>query len=181
MMNGVHPNSTPKSPQSPITSTQEYDDSALQGVAAHVKLLLKLIQDHKEACGKEKNDRRRMLRVATMMTILDTVRARIQKCQSFGKRKPELRRCNTDLRANQSSSGDAAVVDEKEKLRRELSASLATRKSLEIMCSSLGKEKEIMAAELSRKVQELKGLEELLDDLKAQNQILLDKVRKRVI
>lgn len=129
-----------------------------------MKLLLKLIKDHKDACDnkEKKNDGRRMLRVATMMTILDTVRSRIQKCQSFG---------------GQRSAGEA-VADEKEKLRRELSASMAARKSLEIMCSSLGKEKEIMAAELSKKVHELSEMEELINDLKEQNETLLEKVRE---
>ncbi|PIN03083.1 hypothetical protein CDL12_24395 [Handroanthus impetiginosus] len=172
----------------PTTSQQQqqqYDDSALQGVAANLKLLLKLIQEHKDACYKEKNDHRRMLRVATMMTILDTVRARIQKCQSFGNKrsKAELQRCNTDLSPKHTPmdkrhSGELVILDEKEKLRRELNASLAARKSLQIMCSSLGKEKEIMAAELSRKVQELNGMDELINDLKAQNEMLLEKVRE---
>ncbi|KAI3455957.1 hypothetical protein Pfo_012620 [Paulownia fortunei] len=184
-MSGVGANSSPELAPAPTTSEQQYDDSALEGVAAHIKLLLKLIQDHKDACDKEKNGRRRMLRVATMMTILDTVRTRIQKCQSFGNRRSEaeLRRCNTDqLRPNhaprEKRHGGELVADEKEKLRRELSASLAARKSLEIMCSSLGKEKEIMAAELTRKVQELSGMEELINDLKAQNETLLEKVRE---
>lgn len=129
-----------------------------------MKLLLKLIKDHKDACDnkEKKNDGRRMLRVATMMTILDTVRSRIQKCQSFGGQR----------------SAVEAVADEKEKLRRELSASMAARKSLEIMCSSLGKEKEIMAAELSKKVHELSEMEELINDLKEQNETLLEKVRE---
>ncbi|KAL0363609.1 UNVERIFIED_CONTAM: hypothetical protein Scaly_1316100 [Sesamum calycinum] len=148
-------------PQTTSHSHQQYDDSALEGVAAHVKLLLKLIKDHKDACDnkEKKNDARRMLRVATMMTILDTIRSRIQKCQSFGGKR---------------YAGD----DEKDKLRRELGASLAARKSLEIMCSSLGKEKEIMAGELLKKVHELNEMEELINDLKDQNETLLEKVRE---
>jgi hypothetical protein len=168
-----------------VSEPQPYDDSALEGVAAHIKLLLKLTQDHKEACDKEKNDKRRMLRVATMMTILDNVRDRIQKCQSFGSKKnePELRRCNTDLRRNalipkEKKPANEPVVDEKEKLRRQLSASLAARKSLEIMCSSLGKEKMIMSGELSKKIFELRELEELVSDLKNQNEVLLGKVQE---
>lgn len=154
----------------------------VSGVTAPVKLLLKLIQDHKDACGKgQKTDSRRMLRVATMMTILDTVRTRIQKCQSFGN-KASLRRCNTDLRLNQppkdKKAGVEAGGDEKEKLRRELSACIAARKRLEMMCSSLGKEKEIMAMELSRKAHELCGTEELVNDLKAQNEKLVRKVQR---
>lgn len=155
------------------------------GAAAPIKLLLKLIQDHKDACGKGKNDSRRMLRVATMMTILDTVRTRIQQCQSFGnKTESALRRCNTDLRLTQppkdKKGGVEAVGDEREKLRRELNACTAARKRLEMMCSSLGKEKEIMAAELSRKAHELTEMEELMHSLKAQNEKLVRKVQKCV-
>jgi len=179
-MNRVRVNSSPDLGPSSSTVKQSYDDSALEGVAAHLKLLLKLIQDHKDACSKEQNDSWRMLRVATMMTILDNVRTRIQKCQSFGNRKSELRRCNTDLRPNcipKDKRPPEAITDEKERLRKQLSASLAARKSLEIMCSSLGKEKEIMAAELYRKVQELNEMEELVNDLKARNGTLLEKVQ----
>ncbi|XP_058202084.1 uncharacterized protein LOC131316667 [Rhododendron vialii] len=164
--------------------TNQHVDSSLEGVAATVKLLLKLLQDHKESCAKEQNDSRRMLRVAGMMTILDNVKTRIQTCQSFGKKgeKAELRRCNTDLHRPTNVPRDhkkpTEQIDEKEKLRRELNASLAARKSLECMCSSLGKEKEIMAAELARKVHELSGMEELVSDLKAQNENLLGKVQE---
>ncbi|KAL6991593.1 hypothetical protein U1Q18_009705, partial [Sarracenia purpurea var. burkii] len=153
-------------------------------VAATVKLLLKLIQDHREACSKEQNDSRIMLRVAGMLTVLDNVRSRIQKSQSSSKkREAELRRCNTDLLRGSPSNvprdkRTADPVDEKEKLRRDLSASSAARKSLEAMCSSLGKEKEIMAAELARKAQELSGMEELVEDLRAQNETLLAKVQE---
>lgn len=170
----------------PVRYEQQQDDSSLEGVTAPIKLLLKLIQDHKDACGKGKNDSRRMLRVATMMTILETVGARIQNCQSFGNKnsKTSLRRCNTDLRLNQPPKdkkfGIEAAVDEKEKLRRELSACTAARKRLEMICSSLGKEKEIMAMELSRKAQELSGMEELVNDLKAQNEKLVRKVQECV-
>ncbi|KAL3851514.1 hypothetical protein ACJIZ3_013396 [Penstemon smallii] len=182
-MNRFRANSSPE--LVPATTSEQYDDSALEGVAAHIKLLLKLIQDHKDACDKEKNDSRRMLRVATMMTILDNVRGRIQKCQSFGNKKPpqaELRRCNTELRPSHvprdRKHGDEPVADEKQRLRKELNASLAARKSLQIMCSSLGKEKEIMAAELSRKAHEFSEMEELINDLKSQNETLLEKVQE---
>ncbi|KAK4440208.1 hypothetical protein Salat_0355700 [Sesamum alatum] len=160
-MSGFQVNSSSEFGRTTSHPQQQYDDSALEGVAAHVKLLLKLIKDHKDACDnkEKKNDARRMLRVATMMTILDTIRSRIQKCQSFGGKR---------------YAGD----DEKDKLRRELGASLAARKSLEIMCSSLGKEKEIMAAELLKKVHELSEMEELINDLKDQNETLLEKVRE---
>lgn len=155
----------------------------VSGVAANVKLLLKLIQDHKDGCEKEKNDSRRMLRVATMMTILDNVRERIQKCQSFGNKRSqaELRRCNTDVRRNQiprDKRAEPVVEDEKERLRRELAASVAARKSLQIMCSSLGKEKEIMGTELLKKVHEVSEMEELISALNAQNKTLLQKVQE---
>lgn len=167
----------------PSTSEDDYDDSGLEGVAANVKLLLKLIQDHKNACHKQKNDGRRKLRVATMMTILDNVRTRIQKCQLGNKRSDaELRRCNTDIQARhvtkESKHGGDLVADEQEKLRKALNASLAARKSLEAMCSSLGKEKEIMESELAKKNHEVNEMEELIGDLKAQNETLLEKVKE---
>ncbi|KAK3039751.1 hypothetical protein RJ639_027408, partial [Escallonia herrerae] len=168
-------------PRSP--TAEEYDDSTLEGVAANIKLLLKIVQDHKDACTKQKNDGRRMLRVAGMMTILDNVRTRIQKCQSFGNKRSEaeLRRCKTDLKTS-PVSGDKrpaeSIVDEKERLQKDLKVCLAARKSLEVMCSSLGKEKEIMEGELARKVHELNELEDYISDLKAQNATLSEKVQE---
>ncbi|GKU99930.1 hypothetical protein SLEP1_g12705 [Rubroshorea leprosula] len=153
------------------------------GLATNVKLLLKLIQENNEASAREQDDHRKPQRMAGMITILDDVRTRIQKSQSMiGKRSmAELRRCNTDLRPNHSVPRDRKpqepVMDEKERLRRELTASLVARKSLEAMCSSLGKEKEIMASELAKKVQELNESEELIEGLKAQNETLLGKVQ----
>ncbi|PWA35716.1 myosin heavy chain-related protein [Artemisia annua] len=126
---------------------EQDNDSALEGVAANIKLLLKLVQDHKEACQKNTNDGRRMLRVAGMMTILDLVRTRIQKCQSFGVQRAALRRCNSDIRAcveKDKAPTDSMLDDQKEMLKRELNVSMTARKTLEKMCSSLGKEKEIM-------------------------------------
>ncbi|XP_073049311.1 uncharacterized protein [Primulina eburnea] len=146
-------------------------------------LLLKLIQDHKNACDKDKNDSRRMLRVATMMTILDRVRSRIQKCQSIGNKRSEaeLRRCDTDVRRDSiprdTKNGNEPVDDEKERLKRELNSCLATQKSLSVMCTGLGKEREIMATQLSLKVHELNEMEDLIIELKKQNERLLDKVR----
>lgn len=165
----------------------------ISGVAANVKLLLKLIQDHQLTCDRDKNDHRRMLRVATMVTILDNAKNRIQKCQSFGLKKPEseLRRCNTDLRRNpiprdkKACGGPEAEAeveeeadDEKERLRRELSSSLAAQRNLRAMCSSLGKEKQIMEAELSKKVHELSEMEELMSNLRSQNETLRQKVQE---
>ncbi|XP_055803405.1 uncharacterized protein LOC129872441 [Solanum dulcamara] len=167
----------------PPTSEQSYNDSTLEGVAANFKLLLKLIQDHKDACNKENTDGLRMLRVATMMTILDNVRTRIQKCQSFGdKRSSEtkLRRCYTDVKltsnARKEKKQDEVIIDEKERLKRQLNGSLVARKSLEVMCWSLGKEKEIMAAELSKKVHEVNEMEDLINELKEQNECLVERL-----
>ncbi|CAA0825408.1 myosin heavy chain-related [Striga hermonthica] len=79
-----------------------------------------------------------MLRVATMMTVLDTVRDRIQKCQSFRNRSsggPELRRCITMIPRPSPSRPDRPniVDDEKESLRRELVSSLASQRNLQDM------------------------------------------------
>lgn len=171
----------------------EFVENFNAGVAANVKLLLKLIQDHQIACDQDKNDHRRMLRVATMMTILDNAKDRIQKCQSFGLKRTEpseLRRCNSDLRRNSiprdkkpSVVPEMEAVEEeadghKERLRRELIASLAAQRNLKAMCSSLGKEKKFMEAELSKKVHELSEMEELLHSLKAQNETLRQKVQE---
>nr|DAD37258.1 TPA_asm: hypothetical protein HUJ06_007899 [Nelumbo nucifera] len=125
-----------------------------------------------------------MQRVAGMITILDDVKARIQKIQPPDKKRQAfLRRCNTDLRPNRVNSSprerrtNDMVNDEEQRLRKELDESMAARKSLERMFSSLGKEKEIMATELARKVHQLNGMEEHLNDLKAQNEMLLAKVQ----
>ena len=147
------------------------------GVSTNVKLLLKLIQDHNEA-GTKDNDERMLQRVAGMMTIIDDVKSRIENFQSSGMKK-ELRRCRTDVKHNapKDKKSQDPVADEKETLRKELNASLAAQKNLEIMCSSLGKEKDIIASELARNVQELNGMEELTNDLKAQNENLLGKLQ----
>ncbi|CAN4077052.1 unnamed protein product [Withania somnifera] len=174
-MSGLRVNSFPDLTAS-STFGQFYDDSALEGVAANIKLLLKLIQEHKNACNKEKKDGRRMLRVATMMSILDNVRTRIQKCQSFGNKSPSETESNSQVPIDKKHQ--EPMIDEKEKLRKQLNASLVARKSLEIMCSSLGKEKEIMAAELSKKVHELNEMEDLINDLKEQNENLIERLHE---
>ncbi|CAA0827570.1 myosin heavy chain-related [Striga hermonthica] len=168
-MSQVLANSSPESTRPSISTVtqRQYDDTALEGVAANTKLLLKLVEDHRDACRKEKNEGRRMLRVATMMTILDNIRGRIQKCQSLG------RKGTTGPDPSPTENPD----EEKARLKRELASSLAAQKSLQAMCSSLGKEKEIMAAELSRKARELTGMEELIGDLRAQNEALLERAR----
>ncbi|XP_006396589.2 uncharacterized protein LOC18014650 [Eutrema salsugineum] len=169
---------------SPTRTTEHnsHEDSGLEGITTNVKLLLKLVQDHNEATSKQR-DEWKAQRVNTMMTILDDLKTRIQKAQqqsSSGKK--ELRRCNTDLKPRHDPSKNPikppqSDPDDMQKLRRELSASMAARKSLQMMCSSLGKEKEIMAIELSRKAHELTGMEELISDLRAQNEKLLKKVQ----
>ncbi|CAN8246192.1 unnamed protein product [Cochlearia groenlandica] len=164
------------------TENQFHEDSALEGISTNVKLLLKLVQDHNEATSKQR-DEWKAQRVNTMMTILDDLKSRIQKAQqqtSSGKK--ELRRCNTELKPRQDPNKNPTKppqndLDDVQRLRRELSASMAARKSLQMMCSSLGKEKEIMSLELSRKAHELSGMEELVSDLKAQNEKLLKKVQ----
>ncbi|GAV76412.1 hypothetical protein CFOL_v3_19886 [Cephalotus follicularis] len=171
------PSTTPKASHGADQWTEDY---SFEGMATNVKLLLKLIQDHQDANLKY-NDDRRTQRVAGMMTILDDVKSRIQKSQSSGKKRmAELRRCYTDLRANpvpREKKPNEPITDEKEILRKELNGSLAARKSLEMMCSSLGKEKEIMASELARKVHEVNEMEELINDLRVQNETLLAKVK----
>ncbi|KAK1378390.1 myosin heavy chain, striated muscle [Heracleum sosnowskyi] len=167
-MNTLRTNSSPD-----LHSSYQYDDSALEGVAANVKLLLKLIQDHKHACNKGQKDSRRMLRVAGMMTVLDNVRTRIQKCQSFG-----IKRSTSDVKLNCNVPKDRKTADEMEALSKQLNTSLAAQKNLERMCSSLGKEKEIMVKELARKNSELSDLEEHINDLKTQNNSLLGKVKE---
>lgn len=168
------------SPDLIANSTLEhfYDDSALEGVAANIKLLLKLTQEHKNACNKEKNDGRRMLRVATMMTILDNVRTRIKKCQSFGNKSPSEAESTSHVPIDKKHH-EPPMIDEKEKLRKQLNASLVARKSLEVMCSSLGKEKEIMASELSKKVHELNEMEDLINDIKEKNESLVERLHER--
>ncbi|TQD88695.1 hypothetical protein C1H46_025769 [Malus baccata] len=164
-------------PASSTTPKDRPEDHSFDGIATNVKLILKLIQEHNEASTKD-NDDRKMQRVAGMMTIIDDVKTRIQKSQTVGRR-AELRRCNTDVRPNvlRDKRPPEPIIDEKEKLRRQLRASLAVRKSLEIMCSGLGKEKEIIALECARKVHELSGMEEHINDLRAQNEMLLAKVK----
>ncbi|KAL9456358.1 hypothetical protein AB3S75_005560 [Citrus x aurantiifolia] len=173
--------SSPDLAKASSSNADRPEDLSFEGIAANVKLLLKLIQDHTEASTKDQ-DHRKPQRIAGMITILDDVKTRIQKSQPVAKRSvAELRRCNTDLRPNRAPRDkklcEPTITDDKEKLRRQLSASLAARKSLEVLCSSLGKEKEIMAAELARKVHELNEMEELINDFKAQNASLLAKVQ----
>ncbi|CAL1402975.1 unnamed protein product [Linum trigynum] len=177
-----NPSSTISQPQQP---SQDY---SLEGIAANVKLLLKVIRDHNEASAREFDDRKTQ-RVAGMITILDDIKARLERSQSNSKKRvAQLRRCNTDLRPNRGGGGAAAtaekkapettaMTDDKEKLKKQLSSCKAARKSLEMLCSSLGKEKEIMVSQLARRVSELSEMEELVNLLKAQNETLTSKLQ----
>ncbi|QCD76961.1 hypothetical protein DEO72_LG1g583 [Vigna unguiculata] len=160
---------------------QPEEERGLEGLATRVKLLLKLIQDHNGSGTKEHVERKDQ-RVNGMMLILDEVRNKVQTIQSTNKRRAELRRCKTDLRTVPTSKDKKhppdVPIDEKEKLKRELNASLVARQSLQALCSSLGKEKQIMASELARKAQELTELEDLIGDLKAQNDMLMEKLHE---
>lgn len=179
-MDHIRVHSSPQLPTSSSDTEQPEEECGLEGLATNVKLLLKLIQDHNGASTKE-NEERKFNRVNGMMFILDEARSRVQKIQTSSKRKAELRRCNTDLRPNIPTPKDKrpppdVPIDEKERLRKELNASLVARQSLQAMCSSLGKEKQIMASELARKAQELTEMEEFISDLKAQNGMLLERL-----
>ncbi|CAN1302427.1 hypothetical protein LINPERPRIM_LOCUS25450 [Linum perenne] len=148
------------------------------GISANVKLLLKVIQDHNEASSRE-YDERKPQRVAGMITILDDIKGRLEKSQSTSKKRvAQLRRCNTDLRPNRAGQKQVEkkpdqtsmnMIDDKEKLKKQLSLSLAARKSR--------KEKVIMGAELARRVSELSEMEEMVNLLKAQNDTLLSKLQ----
>ncbi|XP_010058877.1 uncharacterized protein LOC104446766 [Eucalyptus grandis] len=178
--NQAHACSSPDLLPPSTGNVKRREDYMLEGVATTIMVLLKLVQDHNEACSKNGDDRKKQ-RLAGIMNILDDVRTRVQKSQcGDNRREAELRRCHTELRprsGKKDKKPEEIVVDEKEKIRKALNASLAAQKSLEMMCSSLGKEKEIMAAELTKKVHELDGMEEDLNDLTAQNEKLLAKVK----
>ncbi|CAL1405958.1 unnamed protein product [Linum trigynum] len=172
-----NPPSTGSKPQQP-----PLQDYSLEGIAANVKLLLKVIRDHNEASARDYDDRKTQ-RVAGMITILDDIKSRLERSHSNSKKRmAQLRRCNTDLRPNRAAADKkapeaAAIPDDKEKLRRQLSSCIAARKSLEMLCSSLGKEKEIMGSQLARRVSELSEMEELVNLLKTQNETLTSKLQ----
>ncbi|KAG9439411.1 hypothetical protein H6P81_019576 [Aristolochia fimbriata] len=164
----------------PVASPDRQHESFLQGLSANVKLLLKLIQEHNEACRRDESTRVSQ-RIAGMISIIDDIKGRIEKSIPPGKKAAVLRRCNTELRrtpVTKDRKTHEHDSDDSHALRRELAANREARKSLERMFSSLGKEKEIMAAELSRKVQEISSLEEDMSDLRAQNERLLHKVQQ---
>lgn len=147
---------------------------------------MKLLQDHQEASNKDGIDERKAQRFAGMLTILEDVKIRLQKAQPpVTKRQAELRRCNTDLKINpppknSRKTNETLILDEKEKLRRDLNISFAAQKRLGVMCATIGREKEIIARELTRKVQEVNELEEHVNDLIAQNEKLTGKIQAYV-
>nr|CAD1819628.1 unnamed protein product [Ananas comosus var. bracteatus] len=180
-MNRVRANSSPE--LTPSNRLEQHNDSPLEGVAANVKLLYKLVQDHsypsKGAAAAD--DSRRQHRVAGILTLLDDIKSRVHQSNLAAphhhhhRAAAELRRCNTDLRRNGGSGGSDKKpqpmpsmppmppqdpAEEAQRLRRELSATMAARKSLERM-----------------KVQELDDAEEAVGDLRSQNERLLDKVK----
>ncbi|MQM21906.1 hypothetical protein Taro_054953, partial [Colocasia esculenta] len=188
------------SPDLPVTSiTRHVDDSSiLEGATAKVRLLLKLVQDYEDAArngGGGASARRPPHSIAGILCVLDDVKSGLERSHaSTRRREAELCRCNTDLRRgsvtgvcpsgvlygsreHQHRRPPEVAVEENQRLRKQVSASLAAQKSLEKMFSSLGKEKEIMAAELQRKAHKLRDLEEHLDDLKAQNEMLMHKLQ----
>ncbi|KAJ0963205.1 hypothetical protein J5N97_028327 [Dioscorea zingiberensis] len=73
----------------PLTAHPDrQDDSSLEGVTTNVKLLLKLLYDHCDI--SKEDDGRKPQRVAGMITILDDVKARIEKSQLANKRAAQL-------------------------------------------------------------------------------------------
>ncbi|WJX22570.1 hypothetical protein P8452_11861 [Trifolium repens] len=176
-MDKIRAYSSPQLNSSSASNNENPDEIGMEGLATNVRLLLKLIQDHNGATTKD-NDERKFHRMNGMMSLLDEVRTRVQKVQTSTKKRAELRRCNTDLRPNIPKDKRAPDVptDEKDRLKKELNASLVARQSLQAMCSSLGKEKQIMASELARKAQELTELEELVEALKSQNETLVGRL-----
>ncbi|KAL5977404.1 hypothetical protein ACLOJK_021750 [Asimina triloba] len=140
-----------------------------------ILVLLKLIHDHKDDDGRQPG------RVSGMISILDGVKARIEQSQTpptpTPTNKAQFRRCNTELRrATASKKPQEPAAEENQRLRREASENKTTRKNLERMFSSLGKEKEIMEAELAHKARRLNEMAEELDDLKIQNERLTEKI-----
>ncbi|CAA7408898.1 unnamed protein product [Spirodela intermedia] len=128
--------------------------------------------------------------MAGILCVLDEVTSGLERFHAPARRrKAELRRCSTDLcRSGEPPTAglqlgkdrglpETTTVEENQRLRKELSASLTMQKNLQKMFSNQGKEKEIMGGELARKAQELQDIEEHLSDVKAQNERLLEKVR----
>lgn len=149
------------------------------GVVTQLKLLLKIIEDHKEAIRNNRNDGRKRLRVATMLTILENIRLGIQRCQF------KTKTTETDLGPSSSSNSDGEQhqrrytgEDEIEMLRKKLQAMSEVRKNLELSCANLADDKKRIAIELAKTTHLIKETEERINDLKPHNKILAIKVKK---
>lgn len=164
-----------------------------------MRLLLKIIEEHKVATNNNINDGKKMLRAATMMTILENIRLKIQSSHPFqieGAEKILIRRCssNSDFQqkdvgggsGSSSGGGDnhdhhiVPIDEERDRLRKSLDSSLAQRRSLEIFFTNLRKERDMMSNELSKKVNLMNGMEEFVQELEAENQSFSVKVRECV-
>ena len=99
----------------------------------------------------------------------------VAKAQIVRSRKAELRRCNTDLRRGEERRPETAA-EEIQRLRKELTASLAAQKGLEIILSGLKEEKKYIKEELARSSRALQDIKEHLSEVEAQNEMLLSKV-----
>ncbi|KAH0455749.1 hypothetical protein IEQ34_015781 [Dendrobium chrysotoxum] len=126
------------------------NSNSLEGISRNIKHILKLLQELKDS--KQEDSSYTTKRLSSILNFLEDI-------LSPRSPKPQL-------------------YEENQKLRRELSASLTARKSLEKMFSGLGREKEMIATELARKVQELIFMEELVNDLRADNNKLSEKVKE---
>lgn len=157
-----------------------------------MRLLLKIIEEHKVATNNNRNDGKKMLRAATMMTILENIRLKIQSSHPFqveGAEKDLIRRCSSNSDFQQKDVGGGGdnhdhhivpIDEERDRLRKSLDSSLAQRRSLEIFFTNLLKQRDMMSNELSKKVNLMNGMEEFVQELEAENQSLSDKVRKCV-
>ncbi|KAI0498701.1 hypothetical protein KFK09_019591 [Dendrobium nobile] len=129
---------------------QSDDSNSLEGISRNIKQIIELLQELKDS--KQEDNNYTTNRLARILSILE------------------------DILSPRSSKQE--LYEENQKLRRELSASLTARKSLEKMFSNLGREKEMIANELARKVQELSWMEEHVNDLTAHNNKLSEKVKE---
>lgn len=164
-MNRVREQSAPSLVPGSSDESEEHDYPNLEDVTATVELLMRQIQNHQNICCNDQNG---------MMTILEDLKTQIFETRVFENTKKEskTRCCQTELKLSRDKKPNDPMY-EIEKLRR-------AQKSLEAICSSLGKEKEIMASELVKKAREISGTEELLSDLKTQNETLSSKIKQLV-
>lgn len=116
--------------------------------------------------------------MATMLTILENIRLRIQRCQFKTKTTETGMWPSSSISDGEQQQQQYTGEDEKEMLRKALSASLAARKSLELSCTNLVEDKKIMTIEITRTTHLIKETEERINDLKDHNQLLAKKVKK---